>query len=203
VTATTEQLLERFLALPPYQQRRLAIKHADAIRTDDFLLYKQLRALHHERETPTGLAQRRSNFIWLQRCQEWTLNAEERHLKLVVKQLGLLKCKLRRLHAREAAQQRALNAVRRRLERLLRRQQVEQITRIKAQLRQQACADRAVADELRELAIKVAKLTGSAAPARQRRPAPAPVAPPPPPRPLTVAERMAAAWDRISEDIAA
>jgi len=201
--ATTEQLLERFLALPPYQQRRLAIKHADVIRTSDFLLYKQLRALHHERETPTGLAQRRSNFLWLRRCQQQTLKAEERHLKLVAKQLGPLKYKLRRLHAREAAQQRALNAVRRRLERLLRRQQVEQITQIKAQLREQALADRAVADELRELAIKVAKLTGSAAPTRRRRSAPAPVAPPPPPRPLTVAERMAAAWDRAREEVAA
>jgi hypothetical protein len=166
-------------------------------------LYKQLRALHQQRETPTGLAERRSNFLWLRRCQQRTLGAEERHLKLVAKQLGPLKYRLRRLHAREAAQQRALDAVRRRLERLLRRQQAEQITQIKAQLRQQACADRAVADELRELAIKVAKLTGSAAPARRRRPAPAPVAPPPPPRPLTVAERMAAAWDRAREEVAA
>jgi hypothetical protein len=164
--ATTEQLIERFLALPPYQQRRLAIKHADVIRADDFLLHKQLRALHQQRETPTGLTERRRHFVWLRRCQEWALSAEERHRKLVAKQLRLLKSKLRRLHAREAAQQRALDAVRRRLERL------------------QARAD-------------------SAAPARQRRSAPAPVAPPPPPRPLTVAERMAAAWDRTREEVAA
>ena len=201
--ATTEQLIERFLALPPYQQRRLAIKHADVIRADDFLLHKQLRALHQQRETPTGLTERRRHFVWLRRCQEWALSAEERHRKLVAKQLRLLKSKLRRLHAREAAQQWALEAVRRRLERLQRRRQEVQITQIKAQLRQQARADRAVADELRELAIKVAKLTGSAAPARRRRPAPAPVAPPPPPRPLTVAVRMAAAWDRAREEVAA
>ena len=201
--ATTEQLLERFLALPPYQQRRLAIKHADAIRTDDFLFHKQLRELHRERETVHGLTERRRHFAWLRRCQQQTLGAEERHLKLVAKQLGPLKSKLRRLHAREAAQQRALNDVRSRLERLQRQRQAEQIRQLKAQLRQQAGADRAVAEDLRKLAIKVAALTGSAAPARKRRPAPAPVAPPPPPRPLTVAERMAAAWDRIREEVAA